>query len=75
MKLGIFVQLSYLVIPKKFPRIRWKILGDILIKSIKNGNKRKICLVPLPRQKNLAGVFLMSPDQFQMRPKGFIGIL
>ena len=39
------------------------------IKTMKNGKARKISLVPMSKQENLADLFLIFSDRLQMRPK------
>ena len=49
-------------------------MGNIVIKGKKYGKSGKISLVPMPRQRDLGDLFLMSPGQLKCDKKGFIRI-
>ena len=60
MKLGTFVQWSFLVIPNKSARIFFNIFGDNVIQILKSGKTRKSVLVPMSRREKLANCIVDS---------------
>ena len=71
MKLGTFVQWSFLIITNKFARICSNISGDYVMQTSNSGKTRKSGLFLMSRQENLADLFLVFPVRHETRPKAF----
>ena len=75
MKLGTFVQWSFLVITNiKSVRTCLNISGDPVIQSLKSGKTRKSGLIHMSRQEKLADLFWYSLSDLKHDQKRFICI-
>ena len=71
MKLFRYVKQWYTDTQNKSARFCSNLLGDTTLQSLKSEKTRKISLVPIPRLKNLADLFLILPGELQMSSKRF----